>query len=302
MKNASFPGMSVKHSFTLIELLVVIAIIAILAAILMPALSQARERGKAATCTNNQKQLGLANMQYQEDYNGWYIPVFFNDLNDTPGVDKVIGNPAPRSANSQGPIWPYYIGSHPARRSGKYKSLRYIGGDISRAGKATALVCPSDDNPRRTSDYAEGNTNQCFFSYRLNAFIGGMYASTGGSTWNGMWMNISNWGHHKIQKKPSQTPMFVDSDNSRTGSSLYRTAFFSHKSGGSLDPADPTSWTLEPNKASVGNTGARHNGAISTCFADGHAKLIMTPIPNSHSTDMILGWASPLTLDRVDLN
>ena len=288
--------------FTLIELLVVIAIIAILASILMPALSSARARGKATTCTNNMKQLGLANINYQEDFRGWNIPVFFNDQTTATGTDRYIGNPAPRSANSQGPIWPYYVGSHPRRTSGTYKSLKYIGGDCSRGGKTTALICPSDTDPRRSTEKADGDSNQVYFSYRLNAFVGGMYSAAGSATWNGVWMNISNWGHHAIAKKPSQTPLFVDSDNSRT-SGTYRTAFFSHKSAGTTyDPADPTSWSLADGSTSIGNTGARHNGAISTCFADGHAKLIMTPIPNSHSTDLVLGWANPLTLDRTDLN
>ena len=58
------------RSFTLIELLVVIAIIAILAAILMPALTQARERGKAATCTNTMKNMMLAVHQYLDNNNG----------------------------------------------------------------------------------------------------------------------------------------------------------------------------------------------------------------------------------------
>ena len=60
--------MHAKRGFTLIELLVVIAIIAILAAILFPVFSQARERARVATCISNTRQIGLAVRMYVQDY------------------------------------------------------------------------------------------------------------------------------------------------------------------------------------------------------------------------------------------
>lgn len=68
-----------KKGFTLIELLVVIAIIAILAAILFPVFAQAREKARQATCASNLKQIGLAVIQYTQDYDETLPPSNYND-------------------------------------------------------------------------------------------------------------------------------------------------------------------------------------------------------------------------------
>ena len=62
----------IRNGFTLIELLVVIAIIAILASILFPVFARARENARRASCQSNLKQLGLAVMQYVQDYDEYY--------------------------------------------------------------------------------------------------------------------------------------------------------------------------------------------------------------------------------------
>ena len=73
--------MKKTKGFTLIELLVVIAIIALLLAIIMPALKRAKDFGMRVVCSSTLKQFGVANEMYAQQYDGAYVPISYNRNN-----------------------------------------------------------------------------------------------------------------------------------------------------------------------------------------------------------------------------
>ena len=128
--------MKKTNLFTLIELLVVIAIIAILAAILMPALSSARERSKTSTCQNNLKTLGNWNQMYMDSFNGI---MFSSKMPNSKGTYQNW------MRNDVNPI--------------------YVGLKVSWQEFKKAIVCPSHENPP-----SAGLTGWEYdYSYGLNA-------------------------------------------------------------------------------------------------------------------------------------
>jgi prepilin-type N-terminal cleavage/methylation domain-containing protein/prepilin-type processing-associated H-X9-DG protein len=96
-----------RRGFTLLELLVVVAVLAIVAALLLPVLAQAREQARQARCAVNLRQLALANTLYAQDHDGYFAPAAQEFFTRDDRRWFGIRNPEGRFEPRDGPLVPY---------------------------------------------------------------------------------------------------------------------------------------------------------------------------------------------------
>jgi prepilin-type N-terminal cleavage/methylation domain-containing protein/prepilin-type processing-associated H-X9-DG protein len=232
-------------AFTLIELLVVIAIIAILAAMLLPALTKAKQKAQQTYCLNSQKQLALSIIMYAGNYN------------DTMPADA-------SRVGTHGEDWIYWQITGTVVNGTTYYAQQSPVLTTINAG-TNILLCPMDIN--NTSRIAARLTAYDF-SYSANGY---QYAPTAPevfSTWNtGTWLPAKlNWTHNPANK------IMLAEEPAWAGE--IPPACLAVNPTASNFIIDDGRW-VPGSGVGHGNTiGIRHGGRGNANFADGHAQTV----------------------------